>query len=169
MNGIDLSLKLMSEVDLYNKWIFKNIEPYLGENNLEIGCGIGNISQHLIKVGNLAAIDISQKYIQEVREKFKNHRNFQAFLWDLSSPIPDFLKKDSFDSIVFSNVLEHVENDLVALSNMNQLLKKGGYLNLLVPACPLAYGSLDKEMGHFRRYQKKELEEKLKKTSFEIL
>ncbi len=169
MDTVDLSLKLMSEVNFYNQWIFQNIEPYLGENNLEIGCGIGNISQYLVKVGNLTAIDISQKYVQEVKEKFKNQNNFQAFIWDVSSPIPAFLKEGSFDCIVCLNVLEHIENDLIALKNMNQLLKKNGYLNLLVPACPIAYGSLDKEMGHFRRYQKRELEEKLKKASFEII
>lgn len=169
MDAIDLSLELMSEVDLYNKWIFQNIEPYLGENILEIGCGIGNISQYLIKKSNLTAIDISPKYIQLVKEKFKNQPNFKAFLWDASSSIPDFLKKESFDSIVCLNVLEHIENDLNALQNMNQLLKKGGYLNLLVPACSFAYGSLDREMKHFRRYQKRALEEKLQMASFEIV
>lgn len=169
MDAVELPLELMSETNLYNQWIFENIKPYLGENNLEIGCGIGNISQYLLKKGTLTATDISEKYIQNVKEKFKNHRNFQAFLWDVNSPIPTFLKEGSFDSIICLNVLEHIENDLIALKNMNQLLKKSGYLNLLVPACPAAYGSLDKEMGHFRRYQKKELEEKLKKASFEIV
>lgn len=169
MDAVDISLKLMSEVNHYNKWIFKNIQPYLGKNNLEIGCGIGNISQFLIRKGNLVAIDISDKYVQEVKEKFKDYLNFQAYQWDVSSQLPDFLKEESFDSIICLNVLEHIENDLLALKNMKQLLKSGGYLNLLVPAVRFAFGSLDKEMKHFRRYSKSELEKKLKLSDFEVV
>ncbi len=48
MDAVDLSLKLMSEVNLYNHWIFQNIEPYLGENILEIGCGTGYSTYYLL-------------------------------------------------------------------------------------------------------------------------
>ncbi len=169
MDPVELSLKLMSEVNLYNQWIFKNIEPYLGKNNLEIGCGIGNISQFLVKRGSLVAIDVSPKYIEEVKEKFKDCPDFFAYQWDASSSLPDFLKEGSFDTIICLNVLEHIEDDLKALKNMNRLLKINGHLCLLVPAGRFAYGSLDKEMGHFRRYSKKGLEKKLKQAGFEVV
>ncbi len=73
------------------------------------------------------------------------------------------------DSIVCLNVLEHIKDDRKALANMNKKLKKGGRLNLLVPSHMFFYGTLDKNLGHWRRYNKKGLSTKLKKAGFNLV
>ena len=67
-----------------------------------------------------------------------------------------------------SNVLEHVEDDAAVLSRVYRFLPQGGRLVLLVPALRILYNTLDRELGHFRRYTKRELAQKLKGSHFHI-
>ena len=59
---------------------------------------------------------------------------------------------NSFDTVLCINVLEHIQDDLAAIKNMLSVLKPGGKLLLYVPAIQWAFGSIDKALGHFRRY-----------------
>jgi SAM-dependent methyltransferase len=59
--------------------------------------------------------------------------------------------------VIALNVVEHIENDKLAVANCGKLLKPKGRIIILVPACMKLYNSFDKELGHFRRYDKKSL------------
>lgn len=72
------------------------------------------------------------------------------------------------DTIVCSNVLEHMGDDDSVLENFYQLLPVGGRLIVLVPALKVLYNVLDRELGHFRRYGKKELIQKLTVNGFKV-
>jgi len=69
---------------------------------------------------------------------------------------------------VCSNVLEHVEDDLAALRQLHDLLAEGGRLVLVVPMLPALYGGIDRAIGHYRRYRRGELAEKLAKAGFSV-
>jgi SAM-dependent methyltransferase len=72
-------------------------------------------------------------------------------------------------SIIYSsNVLEHIENDVNELKNMREKLVPGGQLALYVPALPILYSELDKSIGHFRRYTKRELIAKVEDAGFVV-
>jgi SAM-dependent methyltransferase len=89
-------------------------------------------------------------------------------VWNAENPPPPELAIGSFDTIICSNVLEHIEDHERALQNMKQLLKPDGKLILLVPSNPAIYNGLDEDLGHFRRYTKTELERVLGATGFDI-
>lgn len=72
------------------------------------------------------------------------------------------------DLIYSSNVLEHIEDDARALRELRQHLKAGGKLAIYVPAFMCLYSELDAAIGHFRRYRRGELEQKLKAAGYEI-
>src|SRR5262249_7751559 len=59
---------------------------------------------------------------------------------------------ERLDSVLLSNVLEHIEDDAAAVRRFRSVLPESGRLVLLVPALPQLYGSLDEAVGHFRRY-----------------
>jgi SAM-dependent methyltransferase len=65
-------------------------------------------------------------------------------------------------------VLEHIENDDRALKELCEVLVPGGKINLLVPAHPFLFCSLDRNLGHFRRYQRQELLNRLQDAGFII-
>src|SRR3989344_2255624 len=73
---------------------------------------------------------------------------------------------DVDNSLVSSLRNKFNNNDEQALININKMLKSNGRLILLVPAKKIAYTKLDKELGHFRRYEKKEIIKKLVKNGY---
>jgi SAM-dependent methyltransferase len=74
-----------------------------------------------------------------------------------------------FDTIICLNILEHLENDRVAVENMSSLLEPGGKLIILVPALKTLYGSIDISFEHLRRYNKKELKSLINGQNMEIV
>jgi hypothetical protein len=72
------------------------------------------------------------------------------------------------DFIYTSNVIEHIENDLQTLKDLNNTLSKYGTIVIYVPAFQVLFSDLDRKAGHYRRYSKKDLKEKLVKSGFTI-
>ena len=72
------------------------------------------------------------------------------------------------DFIFLIDVLEHLKEDEYFLNTFHDKLKKGGTLFLYVPARMELYSEFDKAIGHYRRYSKKELVEKVLKAGFQV-
>lgn len=159
------TLESMSQAQQYNRWTLRKIDFYLQGDILEVGCGIGNFTKELIHFGNVFAIDIDKEYVSTTLKllKGKAHIGFG----DIEKGLY-FFKSQRFDRVVCINVLEHIQDDDKALDNIYSLLKNEGYLILLVPAHQFLYGSIDKSIGHFRRYNKKSLIAILKNKGFKI-
>ena len=66
------------------------------------------------------------------------------------------------------NVLEHIEDDVEMLKQIYRILRPGGSLLLFVPALRFLFSRLDQEHGHFRRYEKRELETKVRQAEFDV-
>ena len=77
--------------------------------------------------------------------------------------------EEYFDSIVYVNVLEHIEDDYQELSCVYKSLKSEGFVLLFVPALSFLYSAFDKDVGHYRRYRKKKLINLLKNNYFKII
>ena len=67
------------------------------------------------------------------------------------------------------DVLEHIEDDGSELALMHHKLNAGGHALIFVPALPALLSNFDRSIGHFRRYQKKELTEKISNAGFSIV
>src|SRR6185436_18923690 len=91
---------------------------------------------------------------------------YQSIFTQVASRIK---KIDNPDSIIYVNVLEHVENDAEELASVHDALAPEGRIFIFVPALPALYGNFDKEVGHFRRYTKTDLETKSRQAGFRIL
>jgi SAM-dependent methyltransferase len=163
-----LTLTLLEKAPAYHQWIFEKIRPWLGKNILEVGCGIGNLTGLLLSHGRVIVSDINEDYLRIVEDKFRGHSNLKdVLLWDVRQETPKNLC-GTIDTIVCSNVLEHVENDDSVLKNFYQLLPIRGRLIVLVPALKMLYNVLDQELGHFRRYGRKELTQKFTLNGFKV-
>jgi SAM-dependent methyltransferase len=76
---------------------------------------------------------------------------------------------DGFDSVVYVNVLEHIEDDRAELALAHRALRPGGHLLVYVPALSFLYSDLDRSVGHFRRYQKKQLVGLARQSGFTVV
>ena len=158
------TLDVMKEAKNYNSWLLSLIKPYLGKNILEAGAGTGNFSNNLQKYGELTLVDYDNDYVKKLQKK-----GFNAGFGDLEKGKFFFSKNTKFDSIVNLNVLEHIDDDNKVLRNFYSLLEDGGHLILLTPAHQFAYSKIDKNLGHFRRYEIEDLSEKLQNVGFNII
>jgi len=156
-------LEHATELDRYNRWIISLFKKYFGKNILEVGSGLGGLSQYLPQA-NITLSDIQDDYFNYL----KNQLGYKTLKFDIENEAPKNLVA-SFDTILSSNVLEHINDDEKALENCFRLLKKNGKILLFVPARPEIYGSLDKAMGHYRRYTKEELAKKTIGAGFKII
>lgn len=152
-------LEVIAKATKFNFWMYKTIKPYLQGNILEIGSGIGNISSFFLADGaTITLSDTNTFYIEKLKSKFLSSKHLQdVLLIDIQNVL--FEKKyaslkDQYDSIFLLNVLEHVEDDSAGIKNCKYLLKPGGTLLILTPAYSYLYSSLDKALGHYRRYTK---------------
>jgi SAM-dependent methyltransferase len=141
----------------YFEWQARLAEPHLGRRVLEIGCGLGNFTRHLLDRELVIGIDVEPACVEAWRSAFPESANLMGFAMDvLDSAFLD-LKRHQPDTIVCLNVLEHIEEDKRALEQMHAVLPPGGRALLIVPAFESLYGPIDRNLGHFRRYSKENL------------
>lgn len=160
------TLESMSQAVWYNQWTLGKFKKYLNGEILEVGCGIGNFTEDLIKFGKVWAIDINKECITQTKRKVDSKT--EVGFGDIETG-ECFFKGKKFDSIVCLNVLEHIREDGKALNNLYNFLNKKGILILLVPAHNFLFGEIDKSIGHYRRYDKAKLNQLVKRTGFKIL
>lgn len=168
------TLQVISKARKFNKWMYDEFKSFLKGEVLEIGSGIGNISQLAVDDGyNITLSDYNPAYCELLKKKFSAYRNVKAVM-EIDLMHPRFEDqymglKESFDSIFLLNVLEHLEDDAAALHNCNFLLKRSGHLVVLTPAYQWLYNKLDKELGHYKRYRLKEMQKLLGQESLTLL
>jgi len=158
----------LAKADAYLYWLFRNLEPYIGQRVLDVGCAIGNITQFFIDRPHVVGIDIAPEMVAEVRKRFAGRDNFRAYVYDITDPKVLELANERLDTIVCVHVLEHVADDRAALRHMRALLPEGGRLILLVPVVKWVWGVLDEATGHQRRYTWGELEPLLQRNGFRV-
>lgn len=166
-----LTLEVFEKALNYNRWIFSRLRDHVGQRVIEVGSGIGNIIAELVNhpsVEQIVATDHEAGHLDTIRDRFGTDRFLETVIWDVNQPVPKVLAGEAFDTVICSNVLEHVEDHRAALSSMRRLLKPEGKLLLLVPAQPALFCGIDQELGHFRRYRKSELGSLLTETGFEV-
>jgi SAM-dependent methyltransferase len=168
------TLEIFSHTGNFNRWMFENLSPYCKGHVLEIGSGIGNISALLLeKFDRVSLSDIRADYCEQLGKRFDGAKNLDKIYRldmgeaELEKVFPGLPGK--FDSILTSNVVEHIKDDSLAIRNCHKLLKPGGRLIVLVPAHDFLYNSFDEMLGHYRRYTRKNLSALLEKEGFTLV
>jgi SAM-dependent methyltransferase len=152
------TLERLAVAPRFNRWMFERLAPWIGETVLEVGSGIGNLSQFLIDRERVVLTDTEPAYRAYLERRFGDLPQVRVRTLMLPE-VPPALEGERFDSVVCLNVLEHIENDREALEAMCGMLRPGGTVVLLVPALRALYGQLDIALGHFRRYTPRTLRE----------
>jgi SAM-dependent methyltransferase len=165
------TLETIGEAGVFNKWMYSAIATHLHGRVLEIGSGLGNISTYLLEDKQKVVLsDLRQEYCDYLSDHFGNCKSLEAVI-RIDIAHKDFEKTygslaGSFDSLFALNVIEHIEDPLTAIRNCGTLLKKNGTMVILVPSYQWLYCRFDRELGHFRRYNRKSLKELTEKNGF---
>jgi 2-polyprenyl-3-methyl-5-hydroxy-6-metoxy-1,4-benzoquinol methylase len=150
----------------YLRWIADLIEPHLGRRVLELGAGIGSITQLYSGGHDVVAIDLSDQCVATLRQRFAGSPNVSVRQQDLRKLEA---AGEQFDSVLMVNVLEHIQDDAGLLSTLPPVLKPAGTIVIYVPALNALYGQWDRKVGHFRRYSKWRMREIAREAGLEVL
>jgi SAM-dependent methyltransferase len=167
-------LEAMSFARNYHRWILELFEPYLGTRIVEVGAGTGSFSELILTrpVETLSLVEPSREMyrllVENVRALQTTARieTYNAVFGDVAERIG---ANERPDSIIYVNVLEHIADDEAELRAIHRTLAERGRVFIFVPALRWLYGSLDREIGHHRRYTRPELLEKCRGAGFRVL
>lgn len=152
----------------YFRWQSELAGKDLGRRVLEVGCGLGNFSDHLNDKELVVGIDADESCLRRWRERFEDRPHYVGHVLNAESPDLIDLRSYGIDSIACLNVLEHIEDDLGVLRNLHALLPEGGRAVLLVPAFEALYGEIDARLSHFRRYSRVSLRRIAESAGFRV-
>jgi glycosyltransferase involved in cell wall biosynthesis len=163
-------LKAVARASRYHRWLLQQCRQYLGVRVLEGGAGIGNLSFLLLGSERLVLVDNDPTYVARLRDQFGQRGNTRVVQADLTQPGDFSLWKDEqIDTVVCSNVLEHVQPDEQVLRSLYETLVPGGHCIVMVPAGMWLYTGVDRALGHRRRYSPGELRAKMERAGFTIV
>lgn len=159
-SGTD-NLEIMVDAVKYNKFLSDLVNKHClsAKNIIDFGAGIGTFAAPLHAVGkNIIAVEPDEKQ----RQRLESQRIMSVH--DIN------MVEDGWADAIYSiNVLEHIEDDEEALKQIHSKLKPSGSVFIYVPAFQILYSSMDKKVGHFRRYRRSDLIAKMKRSGLDII
>jgi hypothetical protein len=163
------TLDCLDEAPKFNQWMYESVKPWLGDRVAELGVGRGNVSRFIRQRREVLLTDHRIDYLTDLRERWADHRDVRIGKLDMQVR-EDYalLREFAPESVVFLNVLEHIEDDRAVLRNLFAEVPGGCRIVVLVPYNMRLYSHVDKELGHFRRYGEWELEGKMRDAGFEV-
>jgi len=161
--GLNELLAIEQCMPNYNAFIVDKFLDYLEKkesyNVVDFGAGIGTLSLVIEEKTGIKPLCLE---IDLENQSFLNKRGF---------PVIDGLDhmKQPADAVFSSNVLEHIEDDVKILRSIHEHLAEQGLLFLYLPAFQLLFSDLDIKVGHYRRYSKRSLVEKVRSCGFDVV
>jgi glycosyltransferase involved in cell wall biosynthesis len=137
----------------YLNWMTRILRPYVGDTVLELGAGIGNLTGRLMgRRLRYVTTDSNPLYLHTLRNRFFRTPNVSVERLEPSEPDGYAPFDRSFASVLCVNVLEYTRDPEQVLRSAAETLCPGGRLLVLVPQNPALFSSVDRVMGHLRRF-----------------
>ena len=168
-------LEAMDGASNYHRWILEIFKPFLGQQLVEVGAGLGSFSGMILKQHSCQKLSLVEpsKDMYEVlvanAGRLDSATRIETYNGTFTQAAPVIKRNGDPDSIIYVNVLEHIADDELELETVRETLSATGHVFLFVPAFSWLYGAFDERVGHFRRYTKPELEEKLQRAGFAVI
>ena len=148
-------LQAMSAARNYTQWIFDSFKPWLSGSVCEVGAGGGVLSQLILSgdtVNSLTICEPSPNLFSVLQDTLAADE--RVSLHSSTFEAASSASGESYDAVIYDNVLEHIEDDTGELQLVAQSLRPGGHVLILVPALRALYSDFDASIGHYRRYHK---------------
>ena len=161
-------LARLSRAPNFNSWMADQIRRYCGQRVLEIGSGVGNLTRGLIPRTHYVASDINPLYLERL-DALSADRPYMTTSYCDVTDVTSFPRlPGGYDTVICLNVIEHVSDDRGALSNIKSVLGEGGKAIVLVPQGQWNFGTLDRVLGHERRYSRASLAKLAEDCGFDV-
>lgn len=151
-------LELFQHATVWKDYYGRLIKPYLKGKVLEVGAGIGSTTESLCDgtQEQWLCLEPDPELYAKLEKKITD-KQLPACCTSLKGTTNDLPHENKFDTIIYIDVIEHIENDAEELERAKNLLVDGGHLIILVPAHQHLFSPFDRAIGHYRRYNKRML------------
>lgn len=151
-------LELFRNAINWKKYFARQIKPFIHGNVLEVGAGIGATTLLLNdgKANSWTMLEPDEAMFADITKK-KENGEFLTNTKLAKGTIGTLGTAEKYDTIIYIDVLEHIEADAAEMAAAASLLTAGGRIIVLSPAFQSLYSPFDKAIGHFRRYTKSTL------------
>lgn len=156
---IGTELEIFNHATRWKKYYGKHLRPFLGEEVLEVGAGVGGTTKILCDGGRQkrwVCLEPDERLIGQIKDQIAAGE-LPPICEARAVSSAELAEDEKFDSIIYIDVLEHIENDAAEMLTISKHLKKDGFLIVLCPAHQKLFTPFDKAIGHYRRYNKKTL------------
>ena len=157
-------LEIFSQAHNWRAYWSSHIRDFLGLNILEVGAGIGSVSNLLItgSILHWTALEPDPELAKQLQSTLQSKID-QGVASVFCTTLSEIDPAQKYSSIIYIDVLEHIEFDEQELILASSHLEEGGKLIILVPAYQFLFSEFDQAIGHYRRYSKKVLEARIPK------
>jgi SAM-dependent methyltransferase len=155
MDYVGTELELFQHATNWKAYFASLIRPFIGAEVGEIGAGLGGSTQFLNdgRANSWCCVEPDSSLSETLKDRVRTGElpgNCQVLQGTLSDVPPARV----FDTLVYCDVLEHIEDDQAEVNLAASHLKRDGYLVILCPAHNWLYSPFDKSIGHYRRYNR---------------
>ncbi|MFY1689087.1 class I SAM-dependent methyltransferase [Plantactinospora sp. WMMB782] len=148
----------------HRRWFVELALPYLGNNPIEIGSGLGDYAiEWAPYLERFTATEADPDRLVALKERLASEPTIEVRQMLLPNT-----EQGDYSAAVSYNVLEHIEDHVGALRSMRSLVRPGGAIVLIVPAFQFAMSPADIATGHVRRYTKKTMRAALEEAGLEV-
>jgi SAM-dependent methyltransferase len=148
-------LELFAAVRNWKTYWSQRIRPFITGDVLEVGAGIGSNTPFLDSGGNQrwVCLEPDSRLLTQLSDNLKKTANGSRYE-SMCGTLRDLDSSQKFDTIIYIDVLEHIENDREELETAAAHLRPGGRVIVLSPAHQRLFTPFDAAVGHFRRYNR---------------
>ena len=155
-------------MDNWRRYMKSKLSRHIVSNVLEVGSGVGSTTNTFYdeSIKSWTSIEPNIKLYKQMEKNQKKgliSKNIK-----LSNCYLNETNKTKFNTIMYIDVLEHIENDKYEVKIASSKIQKNGKIIILCPAYNFLYSRLDYSVGHYRRYTKDQLFNLFDKEKFEL-
>ena len=154
-------LKFFDKSKNFRNYQLQLIKKFIKGYIAEVGPGNGmNASSYIKYPKKIDLYEPTRKLYLQLKKSFKKNNKVSTYNKKFIS------QKEKYDSVLYLDVLEHIKDDKNEIIKAIKSIKKGGYLIINVPAYSHLYSKFDNDVGHHKRYEKKDIRIILKGLEF---
>ena len=150
-------LELFANAHVWKDYWTRQAAPFIGARVFDVGSGAGGNLPWLAAHGtDWTCIEPDRRLAEQLKQNLPNAQAGQKWR-AVHGALSDITESPRADTIIYADVLEHIEDDRAEAALAASMLNEGGRLIVLVPAHQWLYSPFDAAIGHFRRYNRDSL------------
>ena len=153
MDYVGEELDLFQGATNWKSYWSQYVRPYMTGRALEVGAGLGGNIPYLVdKVDTYTALEPDEVMAKKINDSQTVEHKKKLNI--VCGTLENLSATDTYDTIVYIDVLEHIDDDQSEFNLAVSHLSSGGYLIMLCPAHQYLFSPFDAAVGHFRRHSK---------------